>query len=458
MKRRKALVGILSSMLVLSACSFSNTNEYDTEVVSDNEVSTESTSEERNDESTAEITQNEAEIVEIDTTKIIEDQSFDIQLNEWGDVRFVSCQPDKDTNPHADATFYLMDQNQVIYKMPSVYENDIRDNLFEGISFVAFKDINEDEKDEVIIGLLYITGAGPQGVIPRTEVRIFEDKGDSFEYSKNISKYINDSMPEDGTIHDVYDKIKMYNSTTKDSAYLSNDLIDSQISIIVKNRDIWKITYEDLSGPVTSPFSCYYITDYDHNGRLEITASETQGTGIYTDAEIYEVNSDFNGIELIDDNGNAPEFEFEKIKVFYNNADQTYMYIGTNYEKSGALWGCNLKCALYLKDGVIHYDEIAAEEYKPKDNDGDKLVFSYTDNTGVVITEDEFENAEDELYKSYDQQEVSFGVIYNESDNVFQELSDDTMAQIIRKSYETFSGLISYDEFKEAVNTIRTSN
>ena len=118
MKRRKALVGILSSMLVLSACSFSNTNESDTEVVSDNEVSTESTSEERNDESTAEITQNEDEIVEIDTTKIIEDQSFDIQLNEWGDVRFVSCQPDKDTNPHADATFYLMDQNQVIYKMP----------------------------------------------------------------------------------------------------------------------------------------------------------------------------------------------------------------------------------------------------------------------------------------------------------------------------------------------------
>ena len=448
--------GILIGILVLSACSFSNTNEYDTEVVSDNEVSTESTSEERNDESTTEITQNEDEIVEIDTTKIIEDQSFDIQLNEWGDVRFVSCQPDKDTNPHADATFYLMDQNQVIYKMPSVYENDIRDNLFEGISFVAFKDINEDEKDEVIIGLLYITGAGPQGVIPRTEVRIFEDKGDSFEYSKDISKYINDSMPEDGTIHDVYDKIKMYNSTTKDSAYLSNDLIDSQIQVIVKNRDVWKITYED--GLTTSAHSCYYIKHYDHNGRLEITASETQGTGIFTHAEIYEVNSDFNGIELIDYNGDAPEFEYKKIKVFYNEADQTYMYIGTNHGKSGASWGGNIKCALYLENGVIHYDEIAVEEYQPKDDDSDELVFSYTDNFGNAITEEQFETAEDELYESYDQQEVSFGVIYNEYENVFQELPDDIMAQILKKSYETFLGQISYDEFKEAVNTIRTSN
>lgn len=455
--KNKVVGTILIGMLIMSACSFSNTNEYDTEVVSDNEVSTESTSEERNDESTAEITQNEDEIVEIDTTKIIEDQSFDIQLNEWGDVRFVSCQPDKDTNPHADATFYLMDQNQVIYKMPSVYENDIRDNLFEGISFVAFKDINEDEKDEVIIGLLYITGAGPQGVIPRTEVRIFEDKGDSFEYSKDISKYINDSMPEDGTIHDVYDKIKMYNSTTKDSAYLSNDLIDSQISIIVKNRDIWKITYEDPSGPVTSPFSCYYITDYDHNGRLEITASECQGTGIYTSTSIYEVNSDFNGIELIDDNGDAPEFEFEKIKMFYNETDQTYMYIGINHGKSGALWGCNLKCALYLEDGVIHYDEIAAEEYQPKGEESNELVFSYTDSTGAAITEEQFKKAEDELYKSYDQQDVSFGCIYNESDNVFQELPDDIMEKILKKSYETFSGQISYDEFNEVEEKIRTS-
>lgn len=231
--------------------------------------------------------------------------------------------------------------------------------------------------------------------------------------------------------------------------------IDSQIQVIVKNRDFWQITYVD--GPVISPFSCYYITDYDHNGRLEITASECQGTGIYTFTSIYEVNSDFNGIELIDDNGDAPEFEFEKIKMFYNEADQTYMYIGTNHEKSGALWGGNIKCALCLENGVIHYDKIAAKEYQPKGEDSKELVFSYTDSTGATITKEQFENAEDELYKSYDQQEVSFGAIYNESDNVFQELPDSIMAQILKKSYETFSGQISYDEFKEVEKKIRTS-
>lgn len=231
--------------------------------------------------------------------------------------------------------------------------------------------------------------------------------------------------------------------------------IDSQISIIVKNRDVWDITYED--GAVRSPYSCYYITDYDHNGRLEITASETQGSGIFTDTYIYEISSDFTGIELIDKNYDAPEFDFGTVKMFYNQADQTYIYIGTNYAKSGALWGCNIKNAVYLDNGVLHYDEIAVKEYHPKDNDSNELVFSFTDKSGVAITEEEYENAEGELYKECDQQEVSFGVIYNESENEFDELPDDAMVQILKKSYEAFCGQIGYDEFNEIEEKIRTS-
>ena len=47
--------------------------------------------------------------------------------------------------------------------------------------------------------------------------------------------------------------------------------------------------------------------------------------------------------------------------------------------------------------------------------------------------------------------------IYNESDNVFQDISDDIMAQMLMKSYETFSGQISYDEFNEIEEKNRTS-
>ncbi|MBP3816681.1 MAG: hypothetical protein J6H31_15640 [Butyrivibrio sp.] len=248
------------------------------------------------------------------------------------------------------------------------------------------------------------------------------------------------------------------NSTTENSSDKYDKSIDSQIQIIVKNRDVWKILYEDgPSDSGTSPYSFFYITDFDHNGRLEITASETQGSGIITFANVYEINSDYNGIELIDENDNVPEFYFEAIKTFYNKADQTYIYIGTNYEKSGALWGKNSKCAISLDHGVLHCDIIAEEAYQPKGEDSDDLVYSFYDNYGATITEEQFKNAEDNLYKSYERQDISLGVIYNQSENEFEKLPDDIMAQILKKSYETFTGQIGYDEFNEVENIIRTS-
>lgn len=106
---------------------------------------------------------------------------------------------------------------------------------------------------------------------------------------------------------------------------------------------------------------------------------------------------------------------------------------------------------------MLHYDKIAEEEYQPKDDNSDELVYSYTDSSDLPITEEQFKNAEDEIYKNYDRQDVSLGVIYNQSENEFEKLPDDTMALILQKSYETFSGQISYDEFNEIEVAIRSS-
>ena len=155
MKRRKALVGILSSMLVLSACSFSNTNEYDTEVVSDNEVSTESTSEERNDESTAEITQNEDEFVEIDTTKIIEDQSFDIQLTEasWKDGYTIVLNAYREEAEKISKDGLYWDSFDEIPAIPNVEDTIIEMEFYIQFGPFAFmlKDLDGNEIPELFI-------------------------------------------------------------------------------------------------------------------------------------------------------------------------------------------------------------------------------------------------------------------------------------------------------------------
>ena len=134
----------------------------------------------------------------VDIDKIYEymipEQSFDVLLNDWGSVTFVSCMPMSSsgvyTHPLADVSFYLLSNEQVIYRFP--YVNASEGNIREGgsvddISFVMFTDVNGDKRDDVLIGILFEMGAGPQGAIPRMEVRIYEDHGNKFVYNKELS-------------------------------------------------------------------------------------------------------------------------------------------------------------------------------------------------------------------------------------------------------------------------------
>lgn len=150
-----------------------------------------------------------------------EEHSFDISLNDWGEVRFVSCMPMRNPgsniDPLADVSFYLLSDGQIVYRFPYVNvregdtykeEDNIRQwGLIDGISFVTFTDVNGDEKKDVVIGILYYTGAGPQGAIPRMEVRIYEDQGDEFVYDEELcSEYY--GLPYDATAAEVKTLLK----------------------------------------------------------------------------------------------------------------------------------------------------------------------------------------------------------------------------------------------------------
>lgn len=92
---------------------------------------------------------------ELDAERIIEEQSFQVELNDWGEVRFVSYEPT-----------------------------------------LSERDMQED----VVIGAEYMTGIGPQGAIPHTEVRIYEDCGEYFIYNEDLSNEINDYLPWESNV------------------------------------------------------------------------------------------------------------------------------------------------------------------------------------------------------------------------------------------------------------------
>lgn len=138
----------------------------------------------------------------LDAGRILEEQSFQVKLNDWGEVRFVSYEPDHSgENPLEDVTFYLLRGEEILYQFPYIGTEDTSDyGMYYDVKFVMFTDTNADGKEDVVIGAEYMTGAGPQGAIPHVVVRIYEDYGDHFTYNEGFSDKINDYLPWESNV------------------------------------------------------------------------------------------------------------------------------------------------------------------------------------------------------------------------------------------------------------------
>ena len=96
---------------------------------------------------------------------------------------------------------------------------------------------------------------------------------------------------------------------------------EQQKQLIMDNYLLWAYTE-----PWDSPWF-YTFTDLDHNGRLEVLAAVTEGTGIFTYVHFYEVTADGSGIENcyhaneeIEGPDDWPEIILEALPCYYDVA------------------------------------------------------------------------------------------------------------------------------------------
>ena len=154
----------------------------------------------------------DSELMEVINRNRIAEQSFEVSLNDWGNVTFVSCMPDasdRALDPLTDISFFLLSDDHILYRFPGVSNNNVRaTGLCEGVSFVYFEDINGDNKRDIVIGVLYVSGAGPQGMIPYTEIRIYEDNGNEFVINKDLCDEVNENLGAEVTAENVKTLIK----------------------------------------------------------------------------------------------------------------------------------------------------------------------------------------------------------------------------------------------------------
>ena len=139
---------------------------------------------------------------QLDGERIIEEQSFQVELNDWGEVRFVTYEPaPSERDLQEDVTFYLLKDEEILYQFPYIDEDHTSGHGFYwDVKFVMFTDTNADGKEDVVIGAEYMTGIGPQGAIPHVAVRIYEDYGDYFTYHEELSDKINDYLPWESNV------------------------------------------------------------------------------------------------------------------------------------------------------------------------------------------------------------------------------------------------------------------
>ncbi len=158
------------------------------------------------------LTDTEADYIsrdELDESRVIAEQSFDVDLNDWGEVRFVSYLPTYDTL-FEDVSFVLAKDNQIVYHFPAYFKNNNTENdcvgMFDSVEAVGFRDIDGDNAKDVIVIINYVTGAGPQGMLPRKTVRIFRAYDSGFivfeDLMNDVMKNIKESELSISTICD----------------------------------------------------------------------------------------------------------------------------------------------------------------------------------------------------------------------------------------------------------------
>ena len=136
----------------------------------------------------------------LDESRVITEQSFEVDLNDWGEVRFVSYLPTYDTR-WEDVSFVLAKDNQIVYHFPAYFENNSTENdsvgMFDSVEAVGFQDIDGDGAKDVIVIVNYVTGAGPQGMIPRKTIRIFSSQNKGFVIQHDLIDELMKNMKED---------------------------------------------------------------------------------------------------------------------------------------------------------------------------------------------------------------------------------------------------------------------
>ncbi|WP_367565976.1 hypothetical protein [Lacrimispora sp.] len=225
--------------------------------------------------------------------------------------------------------------------------------------------------------------------------------------------------------------------STPAASVISSDVptkesVENQLRVISENSSMWLNDTDDGS-------SGFAVTDLDHNGRLEIIFSSCQGTGFYSYNQIWEVNREFDAIELCEaetkEGDSQADIMVQSVPLFYDSESNAYYYIFDDLLKNGAAEYYENKRAILLQEGKLLETPLAYKSTIYSDSNSSKI--TCTDADGKEISEEEYDNIADQFFGKYEKHQVSIGWITNALDPL-QDMSMERLLSALKESYNSF--------------------
>ena len=177
---------------------------------------------------------------------------------------------------------------------------------------------------------------------------------------------------------------------------------EQQIALLEQGRDRWAFT-----DPYDSPWF-YTYTDLDHNGRYEVLAATTQGSGIFTYANFYEVTPEGTGIRNLYHEGvtvegvdDWPEIVMESLPGYQDPDAGRWVYACEGITRDGAARQYFAWYVLELKDGAAEWERIAQKTVEWTEG-RDEPTVTCTDAAGNPISQADYEGAPARRYAAWE--------------------------------------------------------
>ena len=230
------------------------------------------------------------------------------------------------------------------------------------------------------------------------------------------------------------DKSQPTEKKSQDTAEINNetdkkDKISKQIQLIADNIDLWKIDDEIENG-------AYAVCDINNNGRLEIISSTCQGTGMYSQNNIWEVNENMDGLvkcsqTIKEGDSQADIMSANIIPAYYDSQKNVYYLIFDDLTKSSMAEYYENKRSWSLQNNQVIENYLAYKSTIYTDSDNTDITCKDAEDN--IISEEEYNNIADKIYSNLKKMSMKISWINSsdmDKDKIYNQLED---------SYNNFS-------------------